>query len=760
MIIRNRILLAAVTAALLFLAGAARAISVVVPDDPTCAPLELKSQIIDARIDGPVARTKISQVFHNRYSRDLEGSFLLTLPKDAQVTDFVMTINGKEVHAETLKADEARRIYTDIVRRAIDPGLLEFVDGQTFRVRVYPIPARGDLPIEVHFAQPLRREGGLLAYDMAAARSKSTVAVDESELTVSIHGERPEVIYSPTHAVDIKDAGRDVTRVSTDGFEPGSGAGFTLLFSDAASKDAGEIGLHLVTHRQRGADEGTFLLMVHPPAEGALAKPLAKTVTFVIDVSGSMSESGKLEKARPALVQCLAGLGNEDSFNLLSFSTNVDSFAASPVPATEENIAAAREWINALRPKGGTNIDGALRRALETVGADAGLHQIVFVTDGQATVGVTDSEQILRSVKKANARDTRVFALGVGTDVNTHLLDRLGASTRALSDYIGANEDIETRVASFFDAVAFPVLSSPELAVRGVEIIDTYPVELPDLFRGRDLVVFGRYRGDGNATLTLSGRVGDAPHVREVKVDFPKATDEGADYVAALWANRKVAYLLDQIRLNGADPELVDEVTALAEEYNLVTPYTSYLVADDKDFRNLPGMIISNRMNSADVDAEAQAQSLAPGAPSTANAFRADSAPAMMSMPAEKSGEEAVRAARALNKGKQAQSLSESAGVRAEREPGQGGATKRRIGGDAFAWQDGAWVEQGALPEKVVKVKYLGDAWMALLERFPAKRKALELGERVTLKIAGCRVEIGPDGIEKAADLPEELAGK
>ncbi|MBI5153933.1 hypothetical protein HZA57_01745, partial [Candidatus Poribacteria bacterium] len=189
----------------LVLPAAAPAISILIPDDPAYPPLTIRSQVIDVDIDGPVARTRLEQVFTNPHPRELEGQFLLPLPKGAQITDFVMIINGQEVHAQALEREEAERIYTDIVRRMQDPGLLEYLDGQTFRVRVYPIPASGDLPIQLSFAQPLRREGELMAFDFATGYNFRQTVETETDLAVHLRWGAPlGTIYSPTHTVNVE----------------------------------------------------------------------------------------------------------------------------------------------------------------------------------------------------------------------------------------------------------------------------------------------------------------------------------------------------------------------------------------------------------------------------------------------------------------------------------------------------------------------------------------------------------------------------
>jgi Ca-activated chloride channel family protein len=207
---------------------------------------------------------------------------------------------------------------------------------------------------------------------------------------------------------------------------------------------------------------------------------------------------------------------------------------------------------------------------------------VVFLTDGLPTVGTVDVNQILKNVKDANRASVRVFSFGVGYDVNTTLLDRLVADNRGSGDYIEPNEDLEVKVSNFFARVNYPVLSDLRLDLGGVEADLMYPRALPDLFRGSQLTVVGRYKNTVNeATVRLTGRVGS--RTETFLFDGRRfASEAGAnEFLPRLWAIRRVGYLLEQIRLNGENRELKDEIVALGTRYGIVTPYTSYLVTED-----------------------------------------------------------------------------------------------------------------------------------------------------------------------------------
>jgi len=242
-----------------------------------------------------------------------------------------------------------------------------------------------------------------------------------------------------------------------------------------------------------------------------------------------------------------------------------------------------------LKPIGGTAIYDALHKALALRPGQPGRpFMVIFLTDGKPTIGATDEDQIAASVSRDKAGNTRVFCFGIGTDVNTHLLDKITETTRAFSQYVFPDEDLEVKVSNFFTKVKDPVLADPKLGFGGgLRVTKLYPAPLPDLFKGEQLVLVGRYAGRGDCAIELSGMVNGKVQKFTYEVEFPERAAEH-DFIPRLWATRRVGYLLDEIRLHGENKELRDEVTELARAYGIVTPYTAYLIVEDERQRNVP----------------------------------------------------------------------------------------------------------------------------------------------------------------------------
>ncbi len=559
---------------------AVRAQGLLLPKDSDLGPLALVKQDVKIQIEDQAAVTRVTQTFHNPTSQQLEATYVFPVPKGASVKKFVMWVDGKEVAGELVEADKARTIYTDIVRRAQDPGLLEYVGSNLLRLRVFPIPANGDQKLSVSFSSIAPQEDGLIEYVYPLKSSgKSVSTLEKCTLQATLKSQHAlQNIYSPSHSIRIKRKNDHEATVHCEASQTVLDKDFQLYWTQG-SKD---VELTLLANRPAKDSDGTFLLLISPRAELSKKQHVARDMVFVLDTSGSM-QGVKLEQAKKAVKHCLGGLSPSDRFTVLNFATTVNKYSDTLTTATSGHVEQAKQWVDRLTSTGGTAIDAALDSALETRSSDS--HRpftVVFFTDGQPTVGETNADKILTKVIDRNTASTRIFTFGVGDDVNAALLDQLADKTRAVSTYVRPQEDIEVKTSGLYSKISHPVMTNLKLtAGKGITLSEVYPTNLPDLFHGSQLVVLGRYHGKGHTAVTLTGSVGKETREFVYEVNFPGKTDDEKAFVVDLWARRKVGYLLEQIRSNGEKKELVEEVVALAKKHGIATPYTSYLVVPD-----------------------------------------------------------------------------------------------------------------------------------------------------------------------------------
>jgi Ca-activated chloride channel family protein len=560
--------------------GSVQAHGILIPADKSLPPLAMLHHKVNISIDDQVAITRVEQTFRNHTDRQLEATYVFPVPRGAGVNRFTMLVNGKEVSGEMLEAAKARSIYTEIVRRTQDPGLLEYVENNLFRLRVFPILPKSDQKVTLSYTSIAPRDADLVEYVYPLKTDgKATRTLEEFSIQATIKSQHPiQNVYSPTHAVTLnRTSDREVT-LTFEREQALLDKDFQLFYSLSDQ----DVGLTALAHRPLSGEPGYFMLLVSPRLELARQVHLPRDLVFVLDTSGSMAGE-KMEQAKKALRYCLGNLHEQDRFALLNFSTTVNKYRDALLPASAEQIEHAQKWVDNLRPAGGTAINDALASALAMRSSDdSRTFTVVFFTDGMPTIGETNPDKILRNVGARNTANTRIFTFGVGDDVNATMLDQLAEQTRALSTYVRPAEDIQVKVASLYGKISHPVLANLKLSVNNdISFEEVYPPHLPDLFHGGQLVVLGRYTGKGPAAITLSGTVGKESRQFAYDVHFPERTSVDKEFVEHVWARRKVGYLLDQIRANGEKKELVDEVTALARKYGIATPYTSYLIVPD-----------------------------------------------------------------------------------------------------------------------------------------------------------------------------------
>lgn len=561
------------------------------------APMEVAYHRVTVSIDDQVAITSVDQEFRNTSGARLEGTYMFPLPDGAAIDKFSMDIDGREMEAELLPADKARAIYEDIVRRHKDPALLEYVGKGAFKVRIFPIEPHSTKRVRLKYTQLLKSDAGLVEYIYPLNTEKfSSRPLKDVSVKVDLTCNRAiKSVYSPSHDVEIRRRGQ---RRATVGYEERNArpdTDFKLIFS----RSDDPVGLDLLTYRT-SPDEGYFLLLASPGINDAGETVQNRDICFVLDTSGSMA-GPKMEQAKRALMFCLANLNAGDRFEIVRFSTEAEPLFDGLKAASKENIDQAQEFVQSLKPIGGTAIADALGTARRIGNERAGNHDdddrpyvIIFLTDGQPTIGETKEDAIVSAQTKSQRTTPRIFSFGIGADVNTHLLDRIANQTRAFSQYVLPTEDIEVKVSSFYTKIQSPVLTDLKLIVADricgpnrPSISQVYPPHLPDLYAGQTLMIFGRYRGEGSSNILLTGTAnGKAKHFKTA-VDFPHEIRTHA-FIPRLWATRRVGWLLDEIRLHGESKELKDEVVSLAREHGIVTPYTAYLILEDEARRGVP----------------------------------------------------------------------------------------------------------------------------------------------------------------------------
>ncbi len=716
---------------------------------PCIAPeggIERVASNVRVTLEGRVLRYEVEERFLNTGGRVGEADYLFPLPKNAAFQDLKLSINGEMVAGETLDADEARAIYEEIVRRQRDPALVEWMGSGLLRTRIFPIQPGEERRVVVRFQAVAEREGDVLRVDyrrgapqeqpgvrLQGGIRRGDRGVAESLVLRYPAGGGYGDAYSPTHDLSQRERGgmREVVL---------RGSGDATVLVPVRGERAGEGAIGVVT--QASAREDGFALITVGAPQGTRRASTPRDVTFVVDVSGSMSGE-KLRQAQAAGRQLLATLRPDDRFRVVAFSSDVRTFEDDFVRATPQQVGEATRWIASLDASGGTNIAGALAEALRVGSPRERLPLVVFLTDGEPTVGERDPRAIAERAARGR-RGARVYTFGVGSDVNATLLEQLALEGRGTAQFVRPSEDVERTVSLVASRLVDPVLTDVRVRAEGVRLSRMMPAAGSDLFAGQELVVLARFGGRGAGRVIVEGQGVDGPVRWTREVSFGGSRGAGDNgFVARLWATQRVGWLSAERRRLLADGrdgggaalrEVEQEIRALGERYGIPTELTSYFVKE-------PEMVMTRR-----------------GLVNGATGQVAPPPPTVAPMPAAAPMDMAVSAPSAANAaGRQFEAAKAASAQRAARTMAEvvvadaGAAATRMAMGRSFTQDtEGRWVDSRAIVAgaTVYRVKGYGAGYFALLRAMPELKEAFALGERVRIAGKGVVVEIGEDGLE------------
>jgi len=558
---------------------------------------------IHVKLTDQIARVGVSQTFENTGSRTLEASFMFPLPYDGAIDQLTLMVDGKEFTGRLLAADEARRRYEEIVRKNRDPALLEWMGTGMYQTSVFPIPPGQSRTVSLRYTQVCPKDSGLteLLFPMSTAKYTSK-PIKKLTIEVAVESSVPlKNIYSPTHAIEIERPSNRVAiaRFSAKEIVPENDF---HLFYDVGSE---AVGVSMLSYRPDESEPGYFLLLATPEIEAKATQRAAKTVVFVVDRSGSMSGE-KIEQAREALKFVLNNLREGDLFNIIAYDTDIEAFRPELQRFDESSRAAALGFVAGIHAGGSTNIDGALNTALAQLKASGRPSYVLFLTDGIPTAGEVNEAKIVDHVHKANRVRARIFAFGLGFDVNSRLLDKLVRVNYGESEYVRPDEDIEDRVSQLYRRIESPVMSNVRISFEfdgltpeeGNPISRMYPREIYDLFEGKQMVVVGRYRKPGAVKIHIAGDVAGNEQRFDFVAELTKESDDsGYVFIEKLWASRRIGEIIDAIDLHGDNEELVKELVDLSTKHGILTPYTSFLADETVNFRDTDGNATTTRGN-------------------------------------------------------------------------------------------------------------------------------------------------------------------
>lgn len=672
-------------------------------------PLEIQAQKVQVAIEGNVAKTTIEWTFFNQYNRRIEGTFYLPLPQSAVIKDFEMDINGRRTPAELLNAAKANKIYEDIVRRMVDPALLEYQAAGMIKARIFPIEPRATKVVALSYRHPLPKPGTFHEYHLALNKGKQPM---DFQFQVDIKHKQPlQTLYAPNFT--FSETHHSDHHWSATFHERHFSPQHDLRLYLAYRKD--DLGVDLLTHAENG--ENTFMLRLTPNLDRTGPQP-AKDLLFVMDTSGSMAGE-KLEQAKRALRFCLANLGRDDRFAIVTFATETNRLSDGWLANSGANQTRAKQFVDDIRALGGTNFEEALDTVNTMPKAADRPMMVMLLSDGHPTIGNREPDALVAKIDPAAGK--RIFVLGIGLKTHTLLLDRVAEKAAATSFHVLPEEDLEIKISDLYRHIQFPVLSDVRFECRGVTLSAVHPKKIADLFAGQPLTLLGRFSGQGRADFQIHGTSGGKTRNFSYQLDFSSSNTH--DFLPRLWAQRRIAYLLENYRKG--DSEVEEEITKLARRYGIVTPFTAFLIVED----TTESMAVSGPRRE-DEQAPSPMRDLR-GTQGRDNVVAVKQMFEMQESDQLSDGYAAAPAAKPAGEDRMSSLRLETEAPKAR--PNQ---AVRYIQGRAFyqnglVWQDAFWPKAEKAKQNIVNLQYGSDAWWKLWREHPSLSSILSLGPEV-----------------------------
>ncbi|MFG0319090.1 MAG: VIT and VWA domain-containing protein [Planctomycetota bacterium JB042] len=560
---------------------------------PTGSPdlaVRIASHHVDVVLRDGFARTEVIQTFHNPNPHALEAHYAFPLPKSAALSEVVVLAGETVLEGEVVARERARSIYEEERDQGNDAALAEKDGYETFEFFVSPVPAQGDVEIRFVYYQTLEVDTGVARYLYPLEEG----GTDEAALAFWTMHDAVDGLFSidvrvesawPLEAVRVPGAPDAVIETGVDGDDGRArvhlerqGAAldrdFVLYY---ALKDDLPGRIELVPYRADPSKPGSFMLVVTP---GVDLKPLTggSDTTFVLDVSGSMSS--KLKTLARGVAQVLGEMKGGDRFRIVVFNDGASDLTSGFLPATPETVEAAIRMVQGLTAARGTNLHAGLAVALDDIDEDRAT-SVVLVTDAVANVGPMSAAVFRRLMK---AHDVRVFGFLLGNSGNWPLMRAICEASGGFSAGVSNADDIVGQLVLAKSKVTHECLHDVDLKIRGVEIDDVSAELLGKVYRGEQLVIFGRYARGGTATVTLDATLTGEDQRYVTTFDFPEVAVDAPE-IERLWALDRIERLERR-----ADEGLLDEdeareaIADLGVAYQLVTDETSMLVLKDEAF--------------------------------------------------------------------------------------------------------------------------------------------------------------------------------
>jgi Ca-activated chloride channel family protein len=478
---------------------------------------------------------------------------------------------------EVVEKKRAREIYNSYKQQRRDPGLLEQTDYKTFEMRIFPIAPNAQQKVQITYYQELDVDDDWVTYvyPLATAASRSVDQKVSGKFALSFDARSTVPIArmeSPSHGDDFVVAkhAKDYVQASLETSGADLGRDVVLAYQVERPRT----GIDVITSKATGED-GYFYLTLTAGDELA-PHNTGMDYVFVLDISGSMAEDGKLRTSRESVAAFIEGLEKDDRFDLVTFNVTANPLFRQLRPASQDNRDQATAFLESQRARGGTVLGPAITAAYRYGDPDRPLN-VVILSDGLTEQ--RDRAELL-SLIRSRPSNARVYCIGVGNDVDRPLLEQLANDAGGLAEFISRADNFERKAQAFRRKLLRPVGTHVEITFDGADVYDLEPRDVPNLYHGMPVRLYGRYRKGGPAKVTVRADLEGSELRTSATINFPTKESETPE-IERMWAFHKVQRLLKEADRTGSRDAVISEIVRLGEGYSIMSEYTSLLVLEN-----------------------------------------------------------------------------------------------------------------------------------------------------------------------------------
>lgn len=600
---------------LLLLGNAALAAGLMTPANSNLPALEIKEHHVTVVIEDGYAVTSVEQIFSNNNAVDLEAIYSFPIPEKAAVSEFTYWIDDQPITGEVLEKQQAKTIYREEKQAGREAAITEQDGHKTFDISIYPVRANQEVKIRLSYIQPAHLDTAIGRYvypleeggtdeDKLSFWTYNDTVTEKFSFTMRFRSSYPvDQLRLPQHPqaviqqISAQEWSVTINENKTDESIPEANSATspevsatktaTTAISPAQHLNKDIVvywrlqpglpgSVDMITYKKPGSHQGTFMMTI-TPGDDLAAITEGRDWIFVLDYSGSMQ--GKYTSLTEGVNKGLRKLNANDRFKIILFNDGSREITQGYTQAMPELINNAIQTMSSINPEGGTNLYAGIEHGIKSLNSDRS-SAIILVTDGEANIGLTEKKDF---IKLLEAKDVRLFTFVMGNSANRPLLEGMAKVSNGFAMNISNSDDIVGKLMEATAKLTHQAFHDVDINISGVKVNDLTPATIGSLYRGQQLIVLGHYYGEGEAQLSVNGKISGQPKTYSTSFAFPQESQLYPE-LERLWAFATIEDMQNQLDYYGEDADIKQAITDLAIETGLVTPYTSMVVMREEEF--------------------------------------------------------------------------------------------------------------------------------------------------------------------------------